>query len=438
MTFSRLPVDRAEIELARRQSEENLDVLRSGYRIPNLLRDVNRTQFHTAYHHHNGRDLQKRFADIHLALDPTLEWCAAAASQPRTRRRPRIGYFAGLGGSHIVARSIRALMEASDQSSAEQLLILPVDGRDGGGTVPTVLIDGNLASARSAIADLDLDILVYSEIGMDPFSYYLSFSRLARIQAVMPGQGITSGVPAIDFYLTSSHWEPKGEIDHHYTEHPLRLPTPPYFFLPDVKNPNPGIRADLNIGEDTHLYLCNHTLYKYHPDFDELLADILKMDPKALVVLLYAPDDPWWSLLLKRWSARVGEMMQRVRALPRMTRTNYLGIVQAADVILDAPHHSSGITAYEALFLGTPLITSRSPFMRGGMTAGLYEMLGAPELVAANATAYTELAVQVASDRDTRSGIAQRLKAERSKLVCKPESANLFLKSLTEMTHSRL
>ena len=44
------------------------------------------------------------------------------------------------------------------------------------------MVNPDLALAREQIARESLDILFIPEIGMDPLTYYLSFSRLAPIQ----------------------------------------------------------------------------------------------------------------------------------------------------------------------------------------------------------------------------------------------------------------
>ena len=51
------------------------------------------------------------------------------------------------------------------------------------------------------ISDLKLHVLFYPDIGMEPFTYFLSFSRLAPVQAVTHGHPCTTGVPEIDYFV---------------------------------------------------------------------------------------------------------------------------------------------------------------------------------------------------------------------------------------------
>ena len=52
-----------------------------------------------------------------------------------------------------------------------------------------------------AIAELKLHVLLYADIGMDPFTYFLTYARLAPVQAVTHGHPCTTGVPEIDYFV---------------------------------------------------------------------------------------------------------------------------------------------------------------------------------------------------------------------------------------------
>lgn len=65
-----------------------------------------------------------------------------------------------------------------------------------------------VAGARDAIADAELDVLVYPEVGLDYFAYQLAFARLAPVQCVYWGHPISQRIPALDYFLTSDLYEP--------------------------------------------------------------------------------------------------------------------------------------------------------------------------------------------------------------------------------------
>src|SRR5262249_3326391 len=145
----------------------------------------------------------------------------------------------------------------------------------------------NLPAARRIIAGHQLDILFYTDIGMEPFSYTLGFSRLAPIQCVGWGHPVTTGSKAIDYYLSSDLFE-STEADQHYTEQLVRLKNlPTYYYRPTPRYPVRG-REYFGLPHGARLYGCPQSIYKFHPDFDELLAGILRADSSAILVLLHS------------------------------------------------------------------------------------------------------------------------------------------------------
>ena len=54
-----------------------------------------------------------------------------------------------------------------------------------------------------------LDVLIYPDIGMDPTCAKLAGLRLAPVQCVSLGHPMTTGLPTMDYFLTSDLMEPK-------------------------------------------------------------------------------------------------------------------------------------------------------------------------------------------------------------------------------------
>ena len=72
------------------------------------------------------------------------------------------------------------------------------------------------------IAALELDILFYQDIGMEPFSYLLALARLAPVQCVSYGHPDTTGIPNMDYYVSNDLYEPPGAAEH-YSERLVEL-----------------------------------------------------------------------------------------------------------------------------------------------------------------------------------------------------------------------
>ena len=69
------------------------------------------------------------------------------------------------------------------------------------------LVPRDLPPARQAILDNAVDVLVYTDIGMDQTTYSLAFSRLAPVQCTTWGHPETTGIATIDYFVSSARWK---------------------------------------------------------------------------------------------------------------------------------------------------------------------------------------------------------------------------------------
>ena len=57
------------------------------------------------------------------------------------------------------------------------------------------------------ISELNLDLLLYPDIGMSSDTYLLGLARLAPVQAVMAGHPCSTGLKEIDYFISSQLME---------------------------------------------------------------------------------------------------------------------------------------------------------------------------------------------------------------------------------------
>jgi predicted O-linked N-acetylglucosamine transferase (SPINDLY family) len=269
----------------------------------------------------------------------------------------------------------------------------------------------NLALARKAIAALELDILVYLDIGMEPFTYFLAFSRLARAQCVLAGHPVTTGIANMDYFLSADSMEPP-EADQHYSEQLVRLPRPVSYFVRPALPATLKTRTELGLPEDRHIYMCPMKLQKLHPDFDEAITRILQLDARGVVVLFEDHQlANWKPALLQRFARTIpAEVRERILFLPWLKdKSDFISAVAAADVILDPFHFGIGSTAATTSVTGTPLVTRTGEFMRGRVGAFYCTLLDLPECITEDTESYVHKAVQIASDRSLRDTIHTKI-----------------------------
>jgi protein O-GlcNAc transferase len=250
---------------------------------------------------------------------------------------------------------------------------------------------------------------------MDPTTYTLAFSRLAPVQCVTWGHPVTTGIPTVDYFLSSELIEPEW-AEEHYTEKLVRLKTLPFYYYRPVPPAPLKSRRDFGLSDEHHLYACLQTLFKFHPEFDEILGGILRRDPRGRLVLIRGKHRHWEDLLTKRWAATIPDVLDRIQWLAPQPRADFLNLMAVSDVLLDTIHFGGGNTSYEGLGLGVPIVTLAAPFMRGRITYALYRKMGVMDCVAASPQQYADSAVALATDPSYREAVRARILAANGAL----------------------
>jgi predicted O-linked N-acetylglucosamine transferase (SPINDLY family) len=264
------------------------------------------------------------------------------------------------------------------------------------------------------------DILIFPEIGMDPMSGKLAALRLAPIQATSWGHPVTSGIPTIDYFISSDAMEPpNGES--HYTEKLMRLPGIGIHYSPVDSRAAPLSRKDLGIGDDDVFLWCCQSNYKYLPQFDWLFAELAcKIPSSRFGFITLLPDSEASSVFRKRISeslqAQGLNADERVRFLPALSSDQFAAVASLADICLDSIEWSGCNSSMEVLTRGTPIVTYRGTFMRGRHTAAILEQIGCHELVAETLEGYVQTVINLVSDHERRQKISSKIRENLPRL----------------------
>ena len=172
---------------------------------------------------------------------------------------------------------------------------------------------------------------------------------------------------------------------------------------------NPKSRADFGLPSTAHLYACPQTLFKFHPEFDELLARILRADPRGILVLLEGRYPVWRETLWRRFESSLGELRERIHVLPQVAREDYLNVLALTDVLLDPIHFGGGNSSYEGLAMGTPIVTLPTEYLRSRITYALYRQMNFEDCIAASPDDYVRLAVELGTDSVRREAARRRI-----------------------------
>lgn len=429
MLLPMIPRDAEAIDTARAQFRAGIEgLIRRGIKLKDFTREVAITNFDLAYHGRDDRRLQQLFAEFCLSAQPDLAWVAPHCRHralPAGGRRLRVGFYGRqLAYGHSVWQTAIGFIEGLDRDRFDVTVIMPggvarfAPSRSGV-AVRAIDVPGTLAEAREAIAALELDVLVHCEIGMDALGYALGFARLAPVQCVLMGHPVTTGIPAIDYFVSAAPFEPP-EADSHYSESLIQLTTNFACFY----RPQPPVRGltrdDFGLPTDRAVYLCPQTLFKIHPDFDAMLAAILAQDRRGVAVLMPDNRSPEIGKALLERLAAAGVPRDRVIWVDRMAQNRFFALLELCDGVLDTPHFNGGTSSLQAFSLGVPIVTMPTRFLRGRFTAGLYRRMGVTDLIARDAQDYAALAVRLGRDPIWRRQMAERIRESSAVLYDDP------------------
>jgi len=427
-----IPRTTAEVMEARRGAEEDLDaMIREGVTLDDPYSETRFTNFYLAYHGVNDRPLQQKISQFYLSACPDLGWAAPHCREGRLKdfvekgkgRRIRIGIASAFFYGHTIGRLYRGVIENLDKEKFEIILFRTSSKEDADSAIINAAVDRvvtlnteSLTAARKQIAAEELDILFYPDIGMTSLTFFLAFSRLAPVQCVSWGHGVTTGVPNLDYFLSSSYLEPDTAEDH-YSETLVRLTGfPMYCRPPAVAASQPG-RAYYGLPEDANIYLCPHTLFKFQPDFDPVLGALLARDANGVLVLITdGLGGVWEKILSERFRSAFPEHADRVLFIDRQPEADFHGLLAAADVVIDTPQFTGGYTSIEAFAMAAPIVTWPGEFMRGQVTYGYYKKMGILDLVVDSAEELVETAYRLAVEPEWKAEICARI-IERLPLV---------------------
>ena len=377
--------------------------------------------FYLAYHGEIDRDLQMKAARMWLKLLPDLALTAAHCKSPSRRRRGRIrvGFISKHFAAHSIGNTSRGLIEqlARDRFEVFALRISPSVDDDMTRLIcrsadHEVVLDRQLASAREQIARLELDVLFFQDIGLEPTSYFLAFARLAHVQCVSFGHPNTTGIPNMDYFVSNDLYEDH-DADAHYSERLFLLrdlPTLAYYHKP-VRTARSVDRASLGLPDEATLYVCPQSLFKIHPRFDQILSGILRSDAKAMLVLVAGNFEHWTHALRRRFEKTMPGAADRIIFLPSSNRSVFLELLATADVILDTLYFNGMNSSLECFAMGTPVVTLPTHLQRGRHTLAMYQKMGILDNIARTPEEFVDIAVRLGTDRDYANDMRSRILA---------------------------
>jgi protein O-GlcNAc transferase len=262
----------------------------------------------------------------------------------------------------------------------------------------------------------NLHVLIYPEVGMNPMSLRLATLRLAPIQCTSWGHPDTSGLPTIDYFLSSDLME-SPDADDYYTEKLVRLPNLSVYYTPLDFPPVDINRETFNLRKRSVLYLCCQSLFKYLPQYDKIYPRIAKEVGNCQFLFISNKS----GYVTEQFRRRIYQSFEKfgLRAedyvvfLPRLDARQYNAINSLSDIYLDSIGWSGCNSTFEAIACDLPIVTIPGKFMRGRHSFAILKMMGVTETIGITLNDHIEIAIKLGKNSTWRQQVSGNIKKSK-------------------------
>jgi predicted O-linked N-acetylglucosamine transferase (SPINDLY family) len=270
------------------------------------------------------------------------------------------------------------------------------------------------------IRDDNLHVLIYPEIGMDSVTMRLACMKLSPVQCTSLGHPDTSGLPTIDYYLSSDLMEPP-DADDHYSERLIRLPNLSVYYT-SLEIPNACVNRDtFGLRSKSILYLCTHSLFTHLPQYDEVYPRIAQEVRDCQFLFISYPKS---TLVTEQFRLRISQAFRKFNLnanefivfLPYLDAGQYHAINCLSDIFLDTMGWSANNSTFEAIACNLPVVTLPGSLMRQRHCAAILTMMGVKETIASSLDEYIAFAIRLGQDLTWRQQISGKI-AQNKHLV---------------------
>lgn len=413
--------------------------LNENYEFHQIVKEANPVPFYLWYHIQPNRRIPQLLAQVYLRMAPQLEQMSSS-SERKASSTIRVGFISLYFFQHSIGKFMHGILEQLNRDFFEVVLFVtnePVDSlseqiQNSANTLIKLPMD--IEEMKQKISQEKLDILFYCDISMDSFTYFLSFSRLAPIQMTTWGQGGTSGIPNMDYFISSHDLETRESFST-YSEKLILMPELfPYYYPPACKNSKS--RNYFGFNQNQNLYFCPHSLFKIQPEFDLVLGEILKKDPESILIFIEGAVPHWTD----KFKARINESIDfqyhsQIKFLPQMKQDEFIELADCCDVLLEPFENGGGITSYDTFYTGLPTVIWPSNYSKGRVTYALYLKMGILDCVAKSAKDYIHLSLKMGTDKQFNQLIRQKIKDNCPKIYRNLKAVKDFENILMTLHH---
>ena len=391
-----------------------------------------------SYSDHDNLELNKKNVLAFKKLFKILN--DESFSKREIQGKIRIGVISEFFTDHTIGKLYKDIIFSLDKNKFETFIFHSQKTKPGEifnefkkkeeeGLLKNELLPIKLLEKINIIKNFELDVIFYPDIGLSTEFYYLALMRLARYQITTFGHPETTGSKSIDYYLISKNCVNKN-TQKHYSEKLLLMD-----YLPMIY-PKPIVKKKLseNDLQRKNIYSCPQTLFKIHPDFDQIIFNIIEMDKKAIVYLIKDRKKVWFKKLEDRFSKNNKYDPTKIIFIDPLNYEDYLLHIGKASVLLDPIYYGAGNSFFESMLFGTPTITLPTDHIKSRLVLGAYKQMEIEDPpIAKNIKNYVDLAVNYANRDDIGKLKNIYKKAAEKKLFNTKKAGEEFNKILLDL-----
>ena len=297
-----------------------------------------------------------------------------------------------------------------------------------------IFLPKNISVSRNIIDFLNLDVIVYCEIGMDYKPYILSYSRLAPVQVNTWGHSETSGIDTIDYFISSKYYELPYEISQKYYSEKLILTDSLCTCYPklDILNKPFKTREELGFKKDDNIFSCLQASFKISETIEYIIKSILEKYENSVIFFSIA-FAPFCQKQLTRMFNKFGTQSKRIKFFKVLSLYEYLNLINISDIVLDTYPFGGCNSSLEAFYLNKPVMTLPTNKINGRFTQGFYKKMGIDFCIAKNKQDYINKCICLMNDSNLYNQVKEEIELKKHLLFLEQESIDDWNKILNEL-----
>lgn len=325
---------------------------------------------------------------------------------PLAGRKLRVGIVSAELGSHAVAEFLQPLMETMDRGRFHLTVFSTVNHVGPRANQLRSLCDEFIslkgvpdAAACELIRQHKVDVLMDTSGHTASNRLGIFARRAAPVQCTYIGYWSTTGLTEMDWFLSDPH--APAAVQSGFSEGLWRLPRIAVSYRGDHALAHTDWRPD----PTGRIRLGSFNKFgKMREDTFALWAKVLHALPEACLILedRGTADEESHERILSGLAAQ-GIDAGRVEFIPYAPgHERHMSLYNQLDIALDTVPFNSGTTAFDALWMGVPLVALEGDTIGGRMGASVLSSLGRPEWIAKTPDEYAAIVCSLARNVELR------------------------------------